>query len=152
MKKLSFIIIFTFCVTSVFGKNVNFKVATEEKVNVEINVNTKARRISSPSDSKTYYSYSLSVTNVDSDKPFRSYVMEDFSSGGFTTKIRKQAFISVQLQLNDGTNLEHSQTLMLAAPLSPNMTSTEIPLIILIQKGKRIKSIVNAKITYSSGL
>ncbi len=91
------------------------------------------------------HSFSYSVTNLDNTKTFYSYIKEPKM---------KRGFLYIYFSLSDGTKTEYKTPLQnivshsLSLEVSPQMTSPEIPIVVMIPKDRKITGIAGFEIKY----
>lgn len=120
----------------------SFKDTTEEEIPVLINV-LVGDALSVPQQPVVFYQLSYSITNQSKDKTLVGYI--DGSDGQ-----RKNAFLSVQLRLSDGSIMENRANIVFINQVSPQITSSYQQLSVQIPKDKSIVEVSNAKIIYET--
>lgn len=120
----------------------SFNSDTEEGIPALINV-LVGDGFDIPQQPTVSYQLSYSITNQSKDKTLLGYI--DNSDGQ-----KKNAFLSVQLRLSDGSIVENRANLVFINQVSPQITSSYQPLTVQIPRGKSIKEVSDAKIIYET--
>ncbi len=134
------------CSSSKLLRSYSETLQTDEGVNVKVNLKVNSvKSLSTATMTAVPHSFSYSVTNLDNTKTFYGYTKEP--------KMKK-AFLYIYFSLSDGTRTEYKTPMQniashsLNLEVSPQMTSPEIPIVVMIPKDRKVVGVTGFAIKY----